>query len=133
MMAALMFLQAMEADAPILNYIPIILLIIIATAIPVVALQLSSFLRRSIYDKDKMAAYECGVEPTGDARDRYSVRYYIVAMLFLVFDVETVFLFPWALAYDQLAIFGLIEILIFIGILVVGYYYAWRKGALDWI
>ena len=72
--------------------------------------------------------YECGVDPIGDARERFSVRFYIVAMLFLIFDVEVVFLFPWAVIYDQLALFGLIEMLVFIGILVVGYYYAWRKG-----
>jgi len=76
--------------------------------------------------------YECGVDPIGDARDRFSVRFYIVAMLFLVFDVETIFLFPWAIIYDRLAVFGLVEMLLFIGILVVGYYYAWRKGALEW-
>ena len=80
----------------------------------------------------ELLPYECGVEPIGDARDRFSVRFYIVAMLFLVFDVEVVFLFPWAIIYDKLAIFGLVEMLVFIGILVVGYYYAWRKGALEW-
>jgi NADH-quinone oxidoreductase subunit A len=76
--------------------------------------------------------YECGIDPIGDARERFSVRFYIVAILFLVFDVETIFLFPWAVIYDELALFGLVEMLIFIGILVVGYYYAWRKGALEW-
>ena len=86
----------------------------------------------SRYNRVKLEPYECGIEPTTDARDRYSVRYYLVAMLFVIFDVETVFLFPWAVIMDELALFGLIEMLVFLFILVVGYAYAWRKGALDW-
>ena len=78
------------------------------------------------------ACTECGIEPTTDARDRYSVRYYLVAMLFVIFDVETVFMFPWAVIMDELALFGLIEMVVFLFILVVGYAYAWRKGALEW-
>jgi NADH-quinone oxidoreductase subunit A len=85
-----------------------------------------------VFGREKLMPYECGVDPIGDARDRFSVRFYIVAMLFLVFDVETIFLFPWAIIYDKLALFGLVEMLVFIGILVVGYYYAWKKGALEW-
>src|SRR5947207_6663 len=124
-----LLLQA-EAASPIMNYIPIVLLLLIALAFPVVALSVAGFVRRSVFDKAKLMPYECGVDPAGDARDRYSVRYYIIAMLFLIFDVETIFLFPWAVVYDQLRIFGLIEILVFVGILIVGYYYAWKKGAL---
>ena len=117
---------------PIYGYIPIILFFLIAMALPFVLLGLSRLLQRRVYEREKLLPYECGVEPIGDARDRFSVRFYIVAMLFLVFDVEVVFLFPWAIIYDKLAIFGLVEMLVFIGILVVGYYYAWRKGALEW-
>ena len=117
---------------PIYGYIPIILFFVIAIALPFVLLGLSRLLQRRVYEREKLLPYECGVEPIGDARDRFSVRFYIVAMLFLVFDVEVVFLFPWAIIYDKLAIFGLVEMLVFIGILVVGYYYAWRKGALEW-
>jgi NADH-quinone oxidoreductase subunit A len=80
-----------------------------------------------------LSAYECGVDPIGDARERYAIRYYLVAILFVIFDVETIFLFPWAIIYDELLLFGLIEMMIFIFILVVGYYYAWRKGALEWV
>ena len=116
-----------------LNYLPILLLLVIAIAFPVVALLVARLVRRSVFDKSKAGSYECGVDPIGDARDRYSVRYYIIAMLFLIFDVETVFLLPWAIIYDQLAIFGLIEILIFMGVLIIGYYYAWRKGVLEWV
>lgn len=118
--------------SPILGYIPIVIMFLIAVLLPVVLLTASRLVQRRVYEKNKLSPYECGIDPIGDARDRFSVRFYIVAMLFLVFDVEVVFLFPWAVIYDKLALFGLIEMLIFIGILVVGYYYAWRKGALEW-
>jgi NADH-quinone oxidoreductase subunit A len=101
---------------PIYGYIPIIIFLLIAIA----------------FDRAKLMPYECGIDPVGDARERFSVRFYMVAMLFLIFDVETIFLFPWAIIYDRLAIFGLAEMLVFIGILVVGYYYAWQKGAFEW-
>ena len=84
------------------------------------------------YNKVKFEPYECGIEPITGARERYSIRYYLVAMLFVIFDVETVFMFPWAVIFDKLLLFGLIEMLVFIFILVVGYYYAWQKGALEW-
>ena len=84
----------------------------------------------------KLMPYECGIDPTTEAHERFSVRYYIVAMLFLIFDVETIFLLPWAIVFmgDDFSFtkFALIEMFVFIGILVVGYYYAWRKGALEW-
>jgi NADH-quinone oxidoreductase subunit A len=80
----------------------------------------------------KLEPYECGIEPQTDARDRYSIRYYLVAMLFVIFEVETIFMFPWAVALDRLALFGLIEMLVFLFILVVGYGWAWKRGALDW-
>jgi NADH-quinone oxidoreductase subunit A len=124
---------AAPANAPpIYGYIPIIIFFLIAVMLPFVLLGLSRLVQRRVFEREKLLPYECGVEPIGDARDRFSVRFYIVAMLFLVFDVEVVFLFPWAIIYDKLAMFGLVEMLIFIGILVVGYYYAWRKGALEW-
>ena len=79
-----------------------------------------------------MGPYECGVEPTGDARERYSVAFYVIAVLFVIFDVETIFLFPWAVQFRQLALFGFIEMMVFLAILLVGYLYAWRRGALEW-
>jgi NADH-quinone oxidoreductase subunit A len=118
--------------APIYGYIPIIIFFLIALALPVVLLTLSRLIHRRVYGREKLMPYECGIDPIGDAHERFSVRFYIIAILFLVFDVEVVFLFPWAIIYDKLALFGLIEMLIFVGILVVGYYYAWRKGALEW-
>jgi NADH-quinone oxidoreductase subunit A len=109
-----------------------VLFLIVAAAFPVVALLVLRAIRPRVYDRKKMMPYECGIDPIKDARDRFAVRFYIIAMLFLIFDVETIFLLPWALVYDRLAIFGLVEMLIFVGILIVGYYYAWRKGALNW-
>ena len=105
----------------------------VAVIFPVLPIVLGRFLRPIKYEKDKMRPYECGIEPLTDARDRYSIRYYLIAMLFVIFDVETVFMFPWAVIFDKLLLFGLIEMLVFIFILVVGYYYAWQKGALDWV
>ena len=114
-------------------YIPIVLFIAVATGFAVFTLVFTSLIHPSKYNKVKLEPYECGIEATSDARDRYSVRYYVVAMLFVIFDVETVFMFPWAVIFDKLLVFGLIEMLVFIFILVVGYYYAWQKGALEWV
>ncbi|MGH9669992.1 MAG: NADH-quinone oxidoreductase subunit A, partial [Terriglobales bacterium] len=77
--------------------------------------------------------YECGVDPVGDSRGRYTVRFYIVAILVVVFDVETIFLFPWAVQFKLLGMFGFVEMMIFLGILIVGYIWIWKKGALDWV
>jgi len=115
------------------SYIPIVLSILVATGFAVFTLLLTRLIHPSKYNRVKLEPYECGIEATGDARDRYSIRYYLVAMLFLIFDVETVFMFPWAVVFDQLLLFGLIEMFVFIGILVIGYYYAWQKGALEWV
>jgi NADH-quinone oxidoreductase subunit A len=119
-------------SSPVYSYFPIVLFLVVAAAFPGVALLVLRVIRPRVYDAQKMSPYECGIDPIKDARDRFSVRFYILAMLFLVFDVETVFLIPWAIAFDQLAVFGLVEMLIFVGILVIGYFYAWRKGALNW-
>lgn len=114
------------------NYIPIFLFIGLAIAFPIVTLLVAKLIRPSTGGEGKLAPYECGVDPDSDARQRYAIRYYVVAILFVIFDVETVFLFPWAIIYRQLAIFGLIEMLVFLGILIVGYIWIIKKGALDW-
>jgi NADH-quinone oxidoreductase subunit A len=113
-------------------YIPIFLFMLVAIGFAFLTLFMSQLVSSKKYNKVKLEPYECGIEPTTDARDRYSVRYYLVAMLFVIFDVETVFLFPWAVMVDELALFGLIEMIVFLAILVTGYAYAWKKGALDW-
>jgi NADH-quinone oxidoreductase subunit A len=82
---------------------------------------------------EKVMPYECGMTPESDSRGRYTVRFYIVAILFVVFDVETVFLYPWAVQFQVLGLYGLIEMLVFLGILIVGYIWLWNRGALDWI
>jgi NADH-quinone oxidoreductase subunit A len=114
-------------------YIPIAIIVVVATGFAIVTLLIAGLIHPQKYNKVKLEPYECGIEPVTDARDRYSIRYYLVAMLFVIFDVETVFMFPWAVIFDKLLLFGLIEMMVFIFILVVGYYYAWQKGALDWV
>ncbi len=113
-------------------YVPILLFLLVAIGFAIFTLIVSSLIQSSRYNQVKLEPYECGIEPVTDARDRYSVRYYLIAMLFVIFDVETVFMFPWAVIMDELALFGLIEMLVFLFILVLGYVYAWRKGALEW-
>jgi NADH-quinone oxidoreductase subunit A len=114
-------------------YIPILLFLIVAIGFAILALVMAWLVRPERYSKVKLEPYECGIEPTTDARDRYSVRYFLVAMLFLVFDVETIFMFPWAVIMNKLLLFGLIEMVVFLFILVVGYAYAWKQGALEWV
>lgn len=122
---------------PLAAYWPVMLFFGFAVVFPMLPIVLGRFFRPSIYSKAKARPYECGIDPQTEAHDRFTVRFYIIAMLFLVFDVETVFLLPWALIFMggdfSFAVFALVEMLIFIGILVVGYYYAWRKGALEWV
>ena len=114
-------------------YVPVVLFLMVAIAFAIVALVFAWLVRPERYSKVKLEPYECGIEAVGDARDRYSIRYYIVAMLFVVFDVETVFMFPWAVIMDRLLLFGLIEMAVFLFILIVGYVYAWKQGALEWV
>ncbi len=114
------------------GYIPILIFVVVATLVPVLALALGRLLRPFKPHQNKLSPYECGVEPTGDARERFSVRFYIIAILFVIFDVETIFLFPWAVIYGRLALFGFVEMMIFLGILIIGFFYVWKKGALEW-
>jgi NADH-quinone oxidoreductase subunit A len=119
-------------DSILNGYIPIFLFIGIAFAFPIVTLLAAKLVRPNTGGEGKLTPYECGVDPDSDARQRYAIRYYVVAILFVIFDVETVFLFPWAIIYKSLAVFGLIEMLVFLGILIVGYVWIIKKGALDW-
>ncbi len=115
------------------NYVPIFIFIgLIAVIIPVTLLA-AKLVRPDNPNKTKLMPYECGVDPVGSARGRYTIRFYIVAILFVVFDVETIFLFPWATQYRALGLFGLCEIFVFLLILVVGYIWIWKKGALEWV
>jgi NADH-quinone oxidoreductase subunit A len=114
------------------NYIPIFLFMGLAFLFPIVTLLIARLIRPNTGGQGKLMPYECGVDPDSDARQRYAIRYYVVAILFVIFDVETIFLFPWAIIYNQLALFGLIEMMVFLGILIVGYVWIIKKGALDW-
>ncbi len=115
------------------EYAPVLILLAVATVFPIATLAIAYVVRPSNYEKTKAEAYECGVPTSGEPRARYPVRFYIIAVLFVIFDVETIFLFPWAVKYRVLGLFGFVEMLIFLGILLIGYVYAWRKGALEWV
>ncbi len=115
------------------EYIPIFFFLALACAFPVVTLLAAKLVRPESPFKEKLMPYECGIDPVSDARGRYTVRFYIVAILFVIFDVETVFLFPWAVQFRHLGLFGLAEMVIFLGLLVIGYIWVWKKGALEWI
>ena len=127
---------ATAVGGPVSGYWPVMIFFAVAVVFPVLPVVLGRFVRPNLYGKTKARPYECGIDPTTEAHDRFTVRFYIVAMLFLVFDVETIFLLPWAIIFmgDDFSFtkFALLEMFVFIGILVVGYYYAWRKGALEW-
>jgi len=114
------------------RYFPVLLFIGIALAFGVVTLLLSYLVQPKYPEPEKLSAYECGSEPFSDARMPFPVRYYIFAMLFVIFDIEVIFLYPWAVVFDKIGLIGLVEMLIFIGLFVVAYVYAWRKGALEW-
>ena len=105
----------------------------VAVIFPVLPIVLGRFLRPIKYEKDKMRPYECGIDPETGAHDRFTVRFYIIAILFVIFDVETIFLFPWAVRYRLLSWFGVWEVAVFLAILVVGYIWAYKKGALEWV
>jgi NADH-quinone oxidoreductase subunit A len=113
-------------------YTPILIFIVIASAFGLVTLALSWVVQPKYPEYEKLTTYECGSEPFSDSRMPFPVRYYVIAMLFVIFDIEVIFLYPWAITFDQIGIIGLIEMIIFIGLFVVAYVYAWRKGALEW-
>jgi NADH-quinone oxidoreductase subunit A len=118
------------------NYLPILIFLIVATGVAVVLLALGTgigrYFTRFRDDRAKLSPYECGFDAFEDTRTKFDVRYYLVAILFIVFDLEIAFLFPWAVALGKIGLFGLIAMAIFLGILVVGFIYEWKKGALDW-
>ncbi len=114
------------------DYFPVLVIILIAASVGFGALLVGLLVRPRRWYAQKLSAYESGNPPVGEPRQKFSVKYYIVAMLFVVFDVEAVFLYPWAVAYDKLEIFGFIEMMLFIFILLIGYIYVWKKGAFVW-
>ena len=118
------------------NYLPILIFLVVAAALALVLMTLGTgigrYFSRFHGDPAKLAPYECGFDAFEDSRMKFDVRYYLVAILFIVFDLEIAFLFPWAVALGKIGLFGLIAMAIFLGILVVGFIYEWKKGALEW-
>ena len=114
------------------EYLPVLLFLIVATAIGVVLLTVGSLLGPRRPESEKLSPYECGFEAFEDARMKFDVRYYLVAILFIIFDLEIAFLFPWALVFRDIGLTAIVAMTIFLGILVVGFVYEWKKGALDW-
>lgn len=115
------------------GYLPIFLFLAVAIAFPLVCLVIARLVRPAAPSETKLEAYECGIKAASNARGRYTVRFYIIAILFVIFDVETIFLFPWAVRYKQLGWFGVAEVAVFLAILIVGYVWAYKKGALEWV
>ena len=116
----------------LIDYMPLIILLTLATGLALIVIVLGAVFGPRRPSKRKSAPYESGMIPYGPGTRRLSVRYYLVAVLFILFDIETVFFLPWAVVFRQLGVFGLIEMLIFIGVLIIGLVYAWKKGALEW-
>ncbi len=114
------------------QYLAVVIFLLLGTALGLGLLFVGWFVRPKRPYPEKLLTYESGITPFMDAHQRFSIRYYIVAMLFLIFDIEAVFLYPWAVAYGQIGLYGFVEMMIFIAILLVGYFYAWKKGALEW-
>lgn len=114
------------------DYLPIVILMVIVFAFAGITILLSSLVGHKKKIDSKLMPYECGIDPVGSARSRYSIKFYIIAMIFILFDIEAVFLFPWAVIYRKLGFFGLVEMGVFILVLLVGFIYVWKKGALEW-
>ena len=128
----------MQTHPYIWNYLPLLMQIVVVVGMALGMVVFSRFIGRHRNTKDKLEAYECGIPAEGDARGRFSVRFYMVAMLFILFDVEAVFMMPWAVIYRKLPaitgsrLFGFWEMVVYLGFVVVGVFYVWKKGILDW-
>ncbi|MEM6780688.1 MAG: NADH-quinone oxidoreductase subunit A [Pseudomonadota bacterium] len=122
----------MASNEFLLEYLPILLFIGIAAFVSVAAISLSLLVGKQNPDSEKLSAYECGFEAFDDARSKFDVRFYLVAILFIIFDLEIAFLFPWAISLRDIGMFGFWSMVCFLGILTVGFIYEWKKGALEW-
>jgi NADH-quinone oxidoreductase subunit A len=114
------------------SYGPLLLMFILAAFTAGALITVSTLVGKHKPTREKDQPYECGIRPTGDARQPFSVHFYMVALIFILFDIEAIFLYPWALVYHDLKVFGFVEMMLYIMILLVGYIYLWKKGALDW-
>ena len=116
----------------LLEYLPILIFLGLAVALAGVIVLASYIIAKQRPDSEKASAYECGFEAFNDARSQFDVRFYLVAILFIIFDLEVAFLFPWAVALGEIGIFGFWSMVVFLGVLTIGFIYEWKKGALDW-
>jgi NADH-quinone oxidoreductase subunit A len=114
------------------NYFPVLLFVLVGLAVGVAPITLGTLFGPDNPDSEKLSPYECGFEAFEDARMKFDVRYYLVAILFILFDLEIAFLFPWAIVLGEIGMFGFVAMMVFLGILVVGFIYEWKKGALEW-
>jgi len=119
-------------DSLLAEYFPILVFLAIAGGIALAMIAASLVLARQRPDSEKLSPYECGFDPFEDARMRFDVRYYLVAILFIIFDLEVAFLFPWAVSLGDIGVFGFWSMIVFLGVLTVGFAYEWKKGALEW-
>lgn len=122
----------MASEELLINYLPILVFLVIAAGMSIVMVALSLLVGKRNPDANKLSAYECGFDAFTDARSKFDVRFYLVAILFIIFDLEIAFLFPWAISLGEIGIFGFVSMMIFLGILTIGFIYEWNKGALDW-
>jgi NADH-quinone oxidoreductase subunit A len=113
-------------------WFPVLVQAILAMVIAAALVTLTFVIGRKVKNKVKDMPYECGIAPTGDARQRFTVKFYLVAMLFILFDIEAIFLYPWAVVYKQLKMFGFLEMLTFVVLILAGFFFIWKKGVLDW-
>jgi NADH-quinone oxidoreductase subunit A len=114
------------------TYWPVLLQVLIAMAVAAGMIGISYILGHKVRNRVKDMPYECGIPPTGSARERFSVKFYLVGMLFILFDIEAIFLYPWAVVFRELKMFAFFEMLVFIALVLAGFFYIWKKGALDW-
>ena len=127
------YINALKMNSNYLdNYGPLLLMFILAAGLSGAIIVVSVLVGKRKPSRVKDQPYECGVRPTGDAREPFSVHFYMVALVFILFDIEAIFLYPWALVYRELQVFGFVEMVLYIIILMVGYIFLWKKGALDW-
>jgi NADH-quinone oxidoreductase subunit A len=114
------------------SYFPIVIFLAIAIGLSIIIVAIPYFLATNKPDEEKISAYECGFEPFGDARGEFDVRFYLVAILFIIFDLEIIFLFPWSITLGKIGMIGFWSMMIFLSILTIGFIYEWKKGALEW-
>jgi NADH-quinone oxidoreductase subunit A len=119
-------------NSPTEVYFPVLLQALIAMVVAAGMLGASFLLGKKVRNRVKDLPYECGITPVGNARERFSVKFYLVGMLFILFDIEAIFLYPWAVVYRDLKMFAFVEMLLFIILVLAGFFYIWKKGALDW-